>query len=157
MGRSILSKAVVITRPEGMVIEINADQADPFPPPANGDWEMRLTPLRPGVGAAQSSGQRALAVGNGDQVDVVCHETVPENSGAVVCGVPRQKIQVEPAVVGGVENRLAIVSTLRNVVSDAGKNDTGAARHTSEVENTLHISHKNASVPFTPYNPSDGS
>jgi hypothetical protein len=83
-------------------------------------------------------------------VDVVCHETVPENSGAVVCGVPRQKIQVEPAVVAGAENRLAIISTVRNVVSDAGKNDTGAAWHTSEVENTLNISHENASVPFTP-------
>jgi hypothetical protein len=44
--------------------------------------------------------------------------------------VSRQKIQVEPAVIGGVENRLAIVAALRNVVSDTGQNDSRAAWHT---------------------------
>jgi len=61
---------------------------------------------------------------------VVGHETVTEYSGAVVRRVPRQKFQVEPAVAGGVKDRLAIVSALRNVVRDASKNDASAAGHT---------------------------
>jgi len=83
-----------------------------------------------GVGVAQSSGQRVRALGDGDQVDMVCHQTVAEDSCAVMCGVPRQGIQVEPAVIGRVENRLAIVPALRNMVSDTRKNNSRAAGHT---------------------------
>jgi hypothetical protein len=64
-------------------------------------------------------------------------------------GVARQKIEIESAVIGGVKDRLAIVSTLRNVVRDARENYTGAAGHTQEeVGNTPESSQENASVPI---------
>jgi hypothetical protein len=82
------------------------------------------------VCAAQRSRQRTLAVWNGNEVNVVRHETIAENPGAVVRCVSRQKIEIEAAIVGGAKHRFAIVSTLRDVVSDARKDDARATGHT---------------------------
>jgi hypothetical protein len=83
------------------------------------------------VDAAHRSRQRVLTLWNGDKVDVVRHEAIAENSDAVARSVSAQEIEVEAAVIGGVEDRLAIVSALRNVVSGARKDEAGAAGHTS--------------------------
>jgi len=53
-----------------------------------------------GMRAAQRSRQGALTLRHGNEVDVVCHETVTENTNSVVRGMSPQKLQVEATVIG---------------------------------------------------------
>ena len=80
---------------------------------------------------------------------MVGHEAVAENSDTVTRGMPAQEVEIETALSGGVEDLLAVVSTLGNVMGDAWNNDTRAAGHrVREVGNALASSRENASDPF---------
>jgi hypothetical protein len=80
---------------------------------------------------------------------MVRHEAVSEDSGAVVRGMPAQEFQIETAVIGGMENRLAVVSALGEVVGDAGNDDARTAGHIQEkLETRSRVLRENASVPF---------
>jgi hypothetical protein len=63
--------------------------------------------------------------------------------------VPAQEVQIETALTGRVKDRLAVVSTLGNVMGDVWNDETSATGHSiREVAKALASSQENASVPF---------
>jgi hypothetical protein len=63
--------------------------------------------------------------------------------------MPAQEVQIETALTGGVEDRLAIVAALGNVMSDTWNDDARAAGHdVRDVVDAGASSQENASVPF---------
>jgi hypothetical protein len=63
--------------------------------------------------------------------------------------MPAQEVEIETALTGGVEDLLAVVSALGNVVGDAWNDDARATGHdVREVGTAPGSSQKNASDPF---------
>ena len=80
---------------------------------------------------------------------MVWHEAVAEDSDTVTRGMPAQEVQIETALTGGVEDRLAVVSTPGNVMGDIWHDDARAAGHSArEVGTAPESAQENASDPF---------
>lgn len=79
---------------------------------------------------------------------MVGHETVAEDSRAVLRGVPGQQIPIEPAVIIGVEYLLAVVAALRDVMRNTRNDDTRTPWHKSGVAADGRVLMENASVRF---------
>jgi hypothetical protein len=79
--------------------------------------------------ARQSAGERLLVARNCDQVNVVRHEAIAEQSETVQPCVPRQAIQIAAVVARGEEDLLAIVAALSDRVRRSSDDYAGAARH----------------------------
>jgi hypothetical protein len=69
---------------------------------------------------------------------------------AVAASVSGQQIQVETATVSGVEYLLAMIAALRNVMSQAGKDDAATSGHKSEVGGRGLQSHGKCVCPLFP-------
>ena len=83
-----------------------------------------------GVEAAEGEGGGVGVVRDGDEVVVVGHEAVAEDFEFVFGGVLVEEAEEEVAVAVGVEDLLAGVAALGEVVGEAGDDDARAARHT---------------------------
>ena len=84
---------------------------------------LALTDMKPsrvvGVGAAERFGQRVLLFGDGDQVDMICHERVAQQPQSVAGRVFLKQGEVELAVGIVMEDILPLVASWRDVMRDA--------------------------------------
>jgi len=64
---------------------------------------------------------------------MVGHQAVTRDLRAMPASLSHQQIQVEAAMIQGVEYGLAIVTALRHMVGDSRNNDTSPSRHKGEV------------------------
>jgi hypothetical protein len=111
-----------------------------------------------GVSPSESTGQRMVALRYGGDVNMIGHETVAQDSRAVLRGVPGQQIQVESAIVIAVKYLLAIVAALRDVMGNARNDDTRTTGHKSRVAHCGQVLMENASAaPFPPFFPQNVS
>jgi len=76
-----------------------------------------------------ASRQRRRRVGDGDQVQVVGHQTVAEQAELFAAAELAQAFEVEAAVVVEQEDVLAIVAALGDVMGAAWDDDARLARH----------------------------
>ena len=83
-----------------------------------------------GVEAAEGEGGGVGVVRDGDEVVVVGHEAVAEDFELVLGGVLGEEAEEEVAVAVGVEDLLAGIAALGEVVGEAGDDDAWAAGHT---------------------------
>ena len=83
-----------------------------------------------GVEATEGDGGGVGVVGDGDEVVVVRHEAIAEDFELVFGGVLGEEAEEEVAVAVGVEDLLAGVAALGEVVGEAGDDDAWAAGHT---------------------------
>ena len=105
---------------------------------------LRIFRVRPSEGARQ----RILVLRYGHQVNMIGHQAITGDLGAVSAGVPRQQIQVKPAIIHGVEYLLAIIAALRDVMSHARNDDASTPRHELKYAGAACSLTENASVPF---------
>jgi ribonucleotide monophosphatase NagD (HAD superfamily) len=82
-----------------------------------------------GMKAAEGAGEGVTFVGDGDQVDVIWHKAVGENSHAVVTGIVQEEIEVELIVFGAEVSLLAVVTALCDVVRNSGQHQAGGSWH----------------------------
>ena len=71
-----------------------------------------------------------LALGDDDPVDVVDHEAPGEDAGLGVWELGGEELEVGVAVLGGVEDGLAVYSALGDVVGEVGEDAAWISRHT---------------------------
>ncbi len=83
-----------------------------------------------GVETAEGEGCGVGVVGDGDEVVVIGHEAIAEDFELVFGGVLGEEAEEEVAVAVGVEDLLAGVAALGEVVREAGDDDAWAAGHT---------------------------
>src|ERR1035438_7128423 len=82
-------------------------------------------------------------------MNVIVHQAIAQNPGAVMGGVPGQKTQIETSVCSRIKYGLAIVSPLCDVVGNAGNHYARATGHTAKVPGRMQSSQElNASDPF---------
>jgi hypothetical protein len=81
------------------------------------------------MGASQRPAEGTLGFRHGNQMNVVRHQAIAKDPGAALGRMPGEQIQVTPVIIRRQEDRLAIVPTLRDVVSYAGNDNAGTARH----------------------------
>jgi hypothetical protein len=77
------------------------------------------------VGSVKSSPQRVAVFGNGDDMDVVCHQTVGAHSQMKSTAAFSQQLQVILTVGVVTKHIKPADSTLRDVMWNSGKNNTG--------------------------------
>jgi hypothetical protein len=82
-----------------------------------------------GVDATQQAGEGILAVRHGHEMDVVGHQAIAQEARAGTRRVVAEKIEVKAAIIRRVEDRLAIIATLGDVVGNARKDCAGTAGH----------------------------
>lgn len=82
------------------------------------------------VGVGEGAGERMGVARNGDEVDVIGHETVASEGELVSYGVLFQESEVEEVVGVCEEDLLLIVAALGDVVGEAGDDDARNSRHT---------------------------
>ena len=81
------------------------------------------------VGAADGFGEGVLLVWSGDEVDVVGHEAPGQDVEAVFVGLFSEHGKVGAVVFVGVEDLLAIVTALGDVMGHTGDNDSCVSGH----------------------------
>ncbi len=96
------------------------------------------------VGLPDGEGERILALGNGDQVNVIRHQAPSENTDAVTLRLEMQELQIEGTVVIGKEDVLPVIAALGNVVGCSGKNESGSAGHAYEWGEVRPVLRENA-------------
>ena len=81
------------------------------------------------VRAAHGGGQCGFVFGNGNKVDVIGHEAVAVNAQSVCFAFLFQKLQVHAVVVVGKKHILPVVASLRDMMINAGHDDSCVSGH----------------------------
>src|ERR1035438_3678768 len=85
----------------------------------------RIVHVRP----AQALSQRGLRGRNGDQMNMVPHEAIADDTSRASAGVVGQQLEVQGVIGVFEEDALAAVAALRDVMPAARDNDAGDACH----------------------------
>ena len=80
--------------------------------------------------SAEADGQGVLLFRHRNQVYVIAHQAVSENTDSGLMAVLLQQTQIDAAVSLGMKNNLSISSALGNVMGKSGQNAPGCSRHT---------------------------
>jgi hypothetical protein len=64
-----------------------------------------------------------------DQVHMIVHQAISPNGYPLPLGILPQQLQVDEAIVVGIENPPAVISALRDVVRQTYRNHTGNSWH----------------------------
>ena len=81
------------------------------------------------LGALQPRGEGVGAPGHGDEVDVIRHQTEGEEADAGLRGGFAEQFEVDVAVGVGMEDSLAVVTALGDVIRAIGQEVAGKAGH----------------------------
>ena len=81
------------------------------------------------MNAAEGARERIAFVGNGDQMHMIRHKAVGENSHTVVAGIVQQKVEVKLIVFSPEVRLLTIVTALGNMVWNSRQHNTGSSWH----------------------------
>ncbi|HVV46431.1 MAG TPA: hypothetical protein VHC72_14560, partial [Bryobacteraceae bacterium] len=82
-----------------------------------------------GVGELESFGQRIGAFRNSDEMDMIRHHGIAENSQLITASVAGKDFEIQLAVAAGMKDCLPIIAALGHVVGDAGEDNSGASGH----------------------------
>src|ERR1035438_2517370 len=93
-----------------------------------------------GMSPRQGLRKRVLKLRHADDMNVIVHQAIAQNPGAVMGGVPGQKTQIETSVCSRIKYGLAIVSPLCDVVGNAGNHYARATGHTAKVPGPMQSS-----------------
>ena len=80
--------------------------------------------------SAEADGQGVLLFRHRNQVYVIAHQALSENTDSGLMAVLLQQIQIDAAVSLGMKNNLSISSALGDVMGKSGQNAPGCSRHT---------------------------
>ena len=75
-----------------------------------------------GMDTTKRAREGVRALGDGDEVDVIRHEAVAEDSDAMVTGIVLEQLEVEPVVFGPEIGLLAVVPAVGDVVRNTWQN-----------------------------------
>ena len=79
-----------------------------------------MAPRMPHVSEANGSSQRILTLRHGDQVNVIGHQAIGPDGGAIAIGMIAQGLQIFAPVAVIEEHCLASVATMRHVIRHTG-------------------------------------